>query len=59
MNSFYGGKQGRTYHIVERYDCISTTDFKNAYQKERQKEEQGYTIKDYTSNNTIPTIKKG
>ena len=22
MNSFYGGKQGRTYHLVERYDQI-------------------------------------
>lgn len=22
MNSFYGGKQGRTYHIVERYDAV-------------------------------------
>lgn len=23
MNSFYGGKQGRTYHIVARYDSVS------------------------------------
>lgn len=23
MNSFYGGKQGRTYHIVQRYDVVS------------------------------------
>lgn len=23
MSSFYGGKQGRTYHIVARYDCVS------------------------------------
>ena len=23
MNSFYGGKEGRTYHIVQRYDCIN------------------------------------
>lgn len=22
MNSFYGGKEGRTYHIVQRFDCI-------------------------------------
>ena len=22
MSSFYGGKQGRTYHIVQRYDCV-------------------------------------
>lgn len=22
MSSFYGGKQGRTYHIVARYDCV-------------------------------------
>lgn len=23
MYSFYGGKQGRTYHIVARYDCVN------------------------------------
>jgi len=22
MNSFYGGKQGRTYNIVQRYDSV-------------------------------------
>lgn len=31
MNSFYGGKQGRTYHIVKRYDSVElmVTAFKN------------------------------
>lgn len=31
MNSFYGGKQGRTYHIVERYDCVDIISFINEY----------------------------
>ncbi len=31
MNSFYGGKQGRTYHIVERYDCVNIISFINEY----------------------------
>lgn len=27
MSSFYGGKQGRTYHIVARYDCVDLTNY--------------------------------
>lgn len=27
MSSFYGGKQGRTYHIVARYDCVNLTNY--------------------------------
>ena len=27
MSSFYGGKQGRTYHIVARYDCVNLNNF--------------------------------
>ena len=23
MSSFYGGKEGRTYHIVQRYDAVN------------------------------------
>lgn len=29
MNSFYGGKQGRTYHIVQRYDVVSLASLTN------------------------------
>jgi len=31
MNSFYGGKQGRTYHIVERYNSVH--DMVSAFQQ--------------------------
>ena len=31
MNSFYGGKQGRTYHIAARYDCVNIVSFINEY----------------------------
>ena len=31
MNSFYGGKQGRTYHIVARYDCVNIESFEQEY----------------------------
>ncbi len=31
MNSFYGGKQGRTYHIAARYDCLNIVSFINEY----------------------------
>ena len=31
MNSFYGGKQGRTYHLVARYDCVNIISFINEY----------------------------
>ena len=27
MSSFYGGKQGRTYHIVARYDCVDLNNY--------------------------------
>jgi len=29
MSSFYGGKEGRTYHIVQRYDSVN--DMVNAF----------------------------
>ena len=31
MNSFYGGKQGRTYHIAAIYDCVNIVSFINEY----------------------------
>ena len=31
MNSFYGGKQGRTYHIVQRFDCVNINSFEKEY----------------------------
>ena len=31
MNSFYGGKQGRTYHIVQRFDCVNINSFEAEY----------------------------
>ena len=31
MNSFYGGKQGRRYHIAARYDCVNIVSFINEY----------------------------
>jgi hypothetical protein len=31
MNSVYGGKQGRTYHIAARYDCVNIVSFINEY----------------------------
>lgn len=57
MNSFYGGKQGRTYHIVERFDCVSLSSFDRDYVKQINKQLQvGNIIKQNGKYKRIATI---
>ena len=39
MNSFYGGKQGRKYHIAAIYDCVNIVSFINEYKILRDEEQ--------------------
>ncbi len=59
MYSFYGGKQGRTYHIVQRFDCVSIenfdTDFADILIKSDDTGEEG---KFKIENLTISTLVK-
>lgn len=58
MNSFYGGKQGRTYHIVQRYDCVCMANFVQAFSSANTNTEKEYV--EINSNiDSIENLKKG